>query len=65
MLQSTDDPTRFTLYEVYKAGGVDAHKATNNYKKWRKTVAEMMAKPREGIKHKNIFPETEEGFWSK
>lgn len=62
VLQSKKDSTRFTLYEVYKEGGVEAHKATSHYKKWRETVAEMMAKPREGIQHNNIFPETEEGF---
>lgn len=65
VLQSTDDPTRFTLYEVYKEGGVEAHKTTDHYKKWRETVAEMMAKPREGNKHKNITPDTEAGFSSK
>ncbi|MHA1264035.1 MAG: putative quinol monooxygenase [Candidatus Helarchaeota archaeon] len=65
VLQSTDDPTRFTLYEVYKEGGVEAHKTTNHYHKWRETVAKMMSKPREGIKHINIFPETEDKFLSK
>ena len=64
VLQSDDDPNRFTLYEVYQEGGVDAHKATSHYKKWRETVADMMAKPREGIKHSNIFPETAKGFSS-
>ena len=64
-LQSVDDPNKFFLYEVYREGGVDAHKATSHYKKWRETVAEMMAKPREGVKHDNVFPESEEGFSSK
>lgn len=64
VLQSADEPTRFTLYEVYKDGGVEAHKATEHYKKWRETVENMMAKPRKGIQHKNIFPDTELGFLS-
>ncbi|MFX0067072.1 MAG: putative quinol monooxygenase [Candidatus Hermodarchaeota archaeon] len=66
VLECLDDPVKFFLYEVYREGkDVDAHKETNHYKKWRETVAEMMAKPREGLKHKNLFPETEEGFESK
>ncbi|MHA1130694.1 MAG: putative quinol monooxygenase [Candidatus Helarchaeota archaeon] len=64
VLQSVDDPNRFTLYEVYKEGGVTAHKATEHYKKWRATVEEMMAKPRKGIQHSNIFPTSENGFLS-
>ncbi|MFX1255901.1 MAG: putative quinol monooxygenase [Promethearchaeota archaeon] len=65
VLECLDDPAKFFLYEVYREGkDVDAHKETNHYKKWRETVAEMMAKPREGLKHKNLFPETEEGFES-
>ena len=66
VLQCLDDPNRFFLYEVYKSDdGMVAHKETEHYKKWRETVAPMMAKSREGIKHKNIFPTTEEAFISK
>ncbi|MGC9780881.1 MAG: antibiotic biosynthesis monooxygenase [Candidatus Heimdallarchaeota archaeon] len=66
VLQCLDDPNKFFLYEVYKnEEGITAHKETDHYKKWRETVATMMAKPREGIKHKNIFPTTEEAFIAK
>ena len=66
VLQCLDDPNRFFLYEVYRdESGLDDHKTTNHYQKWRDTVEEMMAKPREGIKHKNLFPETEEAFLSQ
>ncbi|MFX1298963.1 MAG: putative quinol monooxygenase, partial [Promethearchaeota archaeon] len=65
VLQADNDPNRFFLYEVYREGGVEAHKATDHYKKWRETVEQMMAKPREGIQHKNLFPESEDGFKSK
>ena len=66
ILQCLDDPNRFFLYEVYKSDdGMTAHKETAHYSKWRETVAPMMAKPREGVKHKNIFPTTEESFISK
>ncbi|UCE13530.1 MAG: antibiotic biosynthesis monooxygenase [Candidatus Heimdallarchaeota archaeon] len=66
VLQGSDDPDRFFLYEVYHdESGMDDHKTTSHYQKWREDVEEMMAKPREGIKHKNLFPETEEAFLSK
>jgi len=62
VIQQTDDPTRFVLVEVYKtAEAVAAHKETAHYAKWRDTVAEMMAEPRQGIKYANVFPE--DGGW--
>ena len=63
--QSVEDPNRFFLYEIYRDGGVDAHKATAHYKKWRENVEKMMAQPRQGVQHKNLFPESENGFKSK
>lgn len=57
VLQSSDDPTRFTLVEVYRTSGdVDLHKQTQHYLTWRDTVAEMMAEPRVGVKFVNLFP---------
>lgn len=51
-------PTRFILVEVYKTVEAPvAHKETAHYAKWRDTVAEMMAEPRQGIKFNNIYPE--------
>src|SRR6266496_2241283 len=58
VIQQTDDPTKFILVEVYKtAGAPAAHKETAHYARWRDTVAEMLAEPRQGIKYRNIFPE--------
>ena len=58
VIQQNDDPTRFILVEVYKdVEASAAHKETAHYAKWRDTVAEMMAEPRQGIKYTNIFPE--------
>jgi len=58
VIQQNDDPTRFILVEVYKdVDASAAHKETAHYAKWRDTVAEMMAEPRQGIKYTNIFPE--------
>ena len=58
VIQQNDDPTRFILVEVYKTTEASAaHKETAHYAKWRDTVAEMMAEPRQGIKYTNIYPE--------
>jgi autoinducer 2-degrading protein len=57
VIQQEDDHTRFVLVEVYKnAEASAAHKETAHYAKWRDTVAEMMAEPRQGIKYTTIFP---------
>jgi autoinducer 2-degrading protein len=61
VIQQADDPTRFILVEVYKTPEAPAaHKATAHYLRWRDTVAEMMAEPRQGIKYANIFPNDED-----
>jgi autoinducer 2-degrading protein len=58
VIQQEDDPTRFILVEVYKTSEAPAmHKATAHYAKWRDTVADMMAGPRQGVKYGNVFPE--------
>lgn len=60
VIQQTDDPTRFTLVEVYRTVDAPAaHKETAHYLRWRDTVAEMMAEPRQGVKHTNVFPTDE------
>jgi autoinducer 2-degrading protein len=57
VIQQNNDPTRFILVEVYKTDKAStAHKETAHYSKWRDTVAEMMAEPRQGIKYSNIYP---------
>ena len=58
LIQQEDDHTRFILVEVYRDDEAPAkHKETEHYKKWRDTVAPMMAVPREGIKHISIYPD--------
>jgi quinol monooxygenase YgiN len=62
VVQQQDDPTRFVLVEVYRTPDDPAkHKETAHYKKWRDTVAGMMAEPRSSIKLSNVFP-NEEGW---
>ena len=58
VVQQQDAADRFVLVEVYRdTGAAAAHKETDHYKKWRDTVADMMAQPRSSIKYANIFPE--------
>lgn len=57
VIQQEEDPARFILVEVYKtADAPAAHKETAHYAKWRDTVLDMMAEPRQGVKYTNIFP---------
>lgn len=57
VLQSMTDPTRFLLYEAYQSEEeAAAHKKTEHYLKWKRTVDSWMAKAREGILHRVICP---------
>ncbi len=57
VLQCVSDPTRFLLYEAYESEEAAAdHKSTGHYQTWRDTVADSMAKPREGVPHRVICP---------
>ncbi len=57
VLQGSDDPTRFVLVEAYRNNDAPAaHKETAHYKKWRDTVEEMMAEPRQSLKCANLSP---------
>jgi autoinducer 2-degrading protein len=58
VVQQQDDPNRFVLVEVYRTPQDPAkHKETAHYKKWRETVADMMAEPRHSTKYDNVFPD--------
>ncbi len=57
-VQQKDDSSRFVLVEVYRTADDPArHKETAHYRKWRDTVADMMAEPRTSVKYSNIFPD--------
>ena len=57
ILQDNEDPNRFILNEVYFTQDDPAsHKETAHYKKWRDTVEDMMAEPRQAVKLTNHFP---------
>jgi len=49
VLQSSEDPTHFVLYEAYQSeADAKSHKQTAHYLAWRDTVADWMAEPRQG-----------------
>ena len=57
ILQSTEDPSKFALYEAYKTQqDAVAHKETAHYLTWRETVASWMAEPRQGVAYQGLFP---------
>jgi quinol monooxygenase YgiN len=58
VIQRSDDPTWFTLIEVYRNQDAPAlHKETAHYKTWRDAVADMMAEPRVGVRYTSLFPD--------
>jgi (4S)-4-hydroxy-5-phosphonooxypentane-2,3-dione isomerase len=57
VLQLASDPSSFVLYEAYSsAEDAAAHKQTSHYLKWRDSVADWMASPRQGINYAGLFP---------
>jgi quinol monooxygenase YgiN len=55
--QQREDPTRFTLVEIYKTDdAVDRHRETAHYIRWRDSVADMMAEPRLRTTYDIYFP---------
>jgi len=56
VLQQAEDPMHFILVELYKTHEASgAHKETPHYRRWRDTVVNMMAEPRQGIKFEYVF----------
>ena len=61
VLQDDQDPTKFMLYEVFiSEEAAAAHKQTDHYFAWRKTVSDWMAEPRYGVPYKLIEPKSPE-----
>lgn len=59
--QQAEDPSRFTLIEVYRDGAAAAaHKETPHYQTWRAAVAPMMAEPRASMKYSGVFPDDDD-----
>jgi quinol monooxygenase YgiN len=57
VLQQSDDPSRFMLYEVYRSAEAPAqHRETAHYKNWLAKVTDMMAEARTRVTYGNVFP---------
>jgi autoinducer 2-degrading protein len=56
VLQAEGEPTRFLLYEAYHTKDDFArHQQTEHYLRWKQTVADHMAQPRQGVKHEALL----------
>ena len=56
VLQAEEDPNRFLFYEAYKSkDDFVKHQQTEHYLRWKQTVADWMAQPRQGVKHRAVF----------
>ena len=56
VLRREDDPSRFFLYEVYRAReDFQHHQQTEHYVRWRDAVTDWMAEPRVGLRHLPVF----------
>ena len=57
LLSDATDRAKFVLYEAYESEeAAAAHKSTAHYLKWRDTVADWMAQPRQGFRHHVVCP---------
>jgi autoinducer 2-degrading protein len=56
VLQAEADPAQFLLYEAYVSKeDFASHQQTDHYLKWKNTVAEWMAQPRQAVRHVSQF----------
>jgi (4S)-4-hydroxy-5-phosphonooxypentane-2,3-dione isomerase len=56
-MQQAEDPSRFTLVEVYRTPNDQLlHRETKHYQVWKDAVADMQAEPRQGVKYTNVYP---------
>ena len=64
LLQSSESENQFFFYEVYLTEeDFHRHHETDHYKKWRDSVADWLEKPRQGVKHVSLFPDSEPSLW--
>jgi autoinducer 2-degrading protein len=56
VLQSTEDPGHFLLYEAYRTeADFEAHHEAAHYLRWREATADLMAGPRSAVKCASLF----------
>ncbi len=59
--QQTEDPTRFTLVEVYRTPEDQLlHRETQHYKNWRDVVGFIQVEPRLGVIYRSVYPDESE-----
>jgi autoinducer 2-degrading protein len=59
VIQQSDDPTRFVFVEAYlDESGVDKHKQTAHYNKWRNEAEEMIVGERTRVRYTPVWPES-------
>jgi autoinducer 2-degrading protein len=57
VLRSTDEPTRFVLYEWYATDeAAAAHRDTAHYQEWAAAVADWFVEPRHADVYEGLFP---------
>ncbi|OGO11408.1 MAG: antibiotic biosynthesis monooxygenase [Chloroflexi bacterium RBG_16_47_49] len=55
--QQSDDPTRFTLIEIYRSDDApNKHRNTAHYARWRDAVVDMLAEPRTKVTYDILYP---------
>jgi autoinducer 2-degrading protein len=56
VLEHEEEAGRFLLYEAYRSKEDFAkHQQTEHYLRWKSAVADWMAQPRQGVRHRSIF----------
>jgi (4S)-4-hydroxy-5-phosphonooxypentane-2,3-dione isomerase len=56
VLQAEGEQNRFLLYEAYRAKeDFEHHHHTEHYLRWKETVTDYLAQPRQGVKHFSIL----------
>jgi quinol monooxygenase YgiN len=61
LLQQTEDPSRFVLYEAYRdQAAVASHKETAHYQVWLKAVDDVFAEPRTRALYSYVSPTDQE-----
>ena len=55
VLQNSDEPCKFTLYEEFRdKDAIEFHKTTEHYKKWAEAMEHILAAPRYKISHSEV-----------
>ena len=55
--QQSDDPTRFTLIEVYRSEDAPVkHRETQHYSRWNLDVSEMLVESRTKVIYNILYP---------